>query len=175
MEYQLKQCTEKQLSEIMAIFNEAILNTTALYDYKPRTLEMMQTWYNYKQKGNYKIIGAFDESNTLLGFATYGPFREQPAYKYTVEHSIYVRSDKRGNGLGKTLLEKIINEVEEQDYHLLVGVIDASNSVSIHLHKMEGFVFCGLIKESGFKFGKWLDVAFYQKTLKTPKNPEDDC
>jgi len=174
MEFQLKQCTEKQLPEILEIFNEAILNSTALYDYKTRTIEMMYAWYDDKLNGNYPIIGAFNQDDTLLGFATYGMFRVRPAYKYTVEHSVYVRSDMRGHGIGKVLLKEIIKKAEEQDFHVLVGGIDASNTVSIKLHEKEGFVFCGLIKQAGYKFGKWLDLAFYQLILKTPEYPEED-
>ena len=174
MEFQLKPCTEKQLPEILDIFNDAILNSTALYDYKVRTMETMNAWYADKLSHNSPVIGAFDENDLLLGFATYGMFRVRPAYKYTVEHSVYVRSDKRGQGLGKALLREIISKAEEQDYHVLVGVIDASNAVSIKLHENEGFVLSGIMKETGYKFGKWLDAAFYQLILKTPANPVEE-
>jgi len=168
---QLRPCTEQQLPEILDIYNDAILNTTALYDYKIRTLDMIHAWYADKQKGNYPVVGAFDENNILLGFSTYGKFRVQPAYKYTVEHSVYVRSDKRGYGTGQILLNEIIKKAEEQDFHVIVGAIDASNIISIKLHEKEGFEFCGLIKQSGYKFGQWLDLAFYQLILKTPGTP----
>jgi Sortase and related acyltransferases len=171
MEFQIKPCTEKQLPEILDIFNDAILNSTALYDYKIRTMEMMNAWYADKQKRNYPIVGAFDENDSLLGFSTYGQFRVQPAYKYTLEHSVYVHPNMRGFGLGKILLREIIKKAEEQDYHVIVGAIDASNVVSRQLHEKEGFEFCGFIKQSGYKFGKWLDLALYQLTLKTPENP----
>ena len=171
MEFQLKSCTEKQLPEILDIFNDAILHSTALYEYKTRTIERMHAWYADKLRGNYPIIGAFDETGTLLGFSTYGQFRVQPAYKYTLEHSVYVRSDKRGDGLGKILLHEIVKKAEEQNYHLLVGVIDASNTVSRKLHENAGFILTGILKESGYKFGEWLDVALYQLTLQTPENP----
>ena len=171
---QLKPCTEKQLPEILAIFNDAILNSTALYDYKIRTMEIMYAWYDDKLAHDYPVIGAFDENDTLLGFGTFGMFRVRPAYKYTVEHSVYVRSDKRGLGIGKILLREIIKKAEQQDFHVLVGVIDASNEVSIKLHENEGFVLNGIIKEVGYKFGKWLDAAFYQLTLKTPVEPNED-
>jgi L-amino acid N-acyltransferase len=167
---QLKSCTEKQLPEILDIFNDAILHSTALYDYKIRTMETMHAWYADKVNHNYPIVGAFDENNLLLGFATYGMFRVRPAYKYTVEHSVYVRPDKRGEGIGKVLLNEIIKKAEEQNFHVMVGVIDASNSVSIKLHENEGFVLTGVMKEVGYKFGKWLDAAFYQLILKTPEN-----
>lgn len=174
MDFQLKPCTEKQLPEILDIFNDAILNSTALYDYKTRTMETMNTWYADKLKGNYPIVGAFDENDTLLGFATYGMFRVRPAYKYSVEHSVYVRSDKRGHGVGKVLLREIIKKAGEQNFHVMVGVIDASNGVSLKLHENEGFILTGIMKEVGFKFGKWLDAAFYQLILKTPENPTEE-
>ena len=168
---ELRPCTEQQLPEILDIFNDAILNSTALYDYKTRTLDMMQAWYADKQIGNYPIVGAFDENNLLLGFSTYGMFRVRPAYKYSIEHSVYVRPDKRGQGLGKILLKEIIKKAQEQNFHTLVGVIDASNTVSMKLHEAEGFVLTGIMKEVGYKFGKWLDAAFYQLILETPEFP----
>ena len=174
MDYKIGLCGEKQLPEILEIFNEAIINTTALYDYKPRTLDVIQNWYSQKQKGNYPVIGAFDEGGSLLGFATYGPFRERPAYKYTIEHSVYIRTDVRGRGLGTILLKEIIKQAEKQDYHVMIGGIDASNTESVKLHEKEGFVYCGLIKQAGFKFGKWLDLLFYQLILKTPEHPVED-
>ncbi len=174
MNYQLKPCTEKQLSEILAIYNDAILNSTALYEYRTRTLDVINVWYADKLKDGYPIVGAFDADNTLLGFASYGKFRVQPAYKYAVEHSVYVRPDKRGAGLGKVLLHEIVKKAEEHGFHVLVGVIDAKNKISIKLHEQEGFVLSGIIKESGYKFGKWLDAAFYQLTLKTPAKPMED-
>ena len=173
MKYILRPCTEQQLPEILDIFNEAILYSTALYDYKPRTMEVMVKWYEEKQNGNYPVVGIFDHANALLGFATYGSFRARPAYKYTIEHSVYVRFDKRGLGIGSILLKEIIKIAEENNFHVLIGGIDASNQVSIRLHEKEGFEFCGLIKQSGYKFGKWLDLAFYQLILKTPEFPEE--
>jgi L-amino acid N-acyltransferase len=174
MNFRIGLCTEEQLPEIMEIFNEAILHSTALYDYKPRTMEFMNNWYAEKQSGNYPVIGLFDSTDLLLGFASYGSFRIRPAYKYTVEHSVYVRVDQRGKGIGSELLKEIIRLAETQDYHVLIGGIDASNQVSIHIHEKQGFVFNGIIYEAGFKFGRWLDLAFYQLILKTPKNPVED-
>jgi len=174
MEFIIKPCDEKQLPEIREIFNEAILNSTALYDYKLRTMEIMDIWYAEKQTGNYPVIGVFDHDNLLLGFATYGSFRSRPAYKYSVEHSVYVKSDQRGKGIGTLLLKEIVKTAQEQEYHVLVGGIDASNLESIRLHQKEGFVFNGIIREAGYKFGRWLDLAFYQLILKTPLNPQED-
>ena len=87
---------------------------------------------------------------------------------------MYVRHDKRGTGIGKMLLKEIIKKAEEQNFHVMVGVIDATNEVSIKLHEKEGFVHTGTMKEVGYKFGKWLDAAFYQLTLKSPENPNEE-
>jgi len=171
MEYQIKPFTKAQLPEILEIFNDAILNSTCMYEYKPRTLEDMIKWYDDKVKGNYPLIGLFDKQGTLLGFGTYGPFRVRPAYKYTIEHSVYIRADMRGKGYGKILLKEIIECAIREDYHTIVAGIDADNKISIILHEKSGFEFAGTIKQAGFKFNRWLDLSFYQLILKTPIAP----
>lgn len=128
-------CTHAAHAEaILAIFNEAIATSTALYDYQPRTADSMVAWFAAKAAGNYPVIGAIDPDGTLLGFASYGPFRAFPAYKYSVEHSIYVHREHRGQGLGRALLERLVEAARAQDLHMLVGVIDMANSGSIALH-----------------------------------------
>jgi L-amino acid N-acyltransferase len=170
----IKPCTVSQLPEILDILNEAIIHTTAIYDYKPRDMDYMHAWFAEKQSGNYPVLGIFDHKDALLGFVTYGAFRNRPAYKYSVEHSLYVRSDFRGKGLGRLLLKEIVREARNRQYHVLVGGIDASNTISIRLHESEGFVRCGIIREAGYKFGRWLDLAFYQLILKTPDDPQEE-
>ena len=167
-------CEPKRHAEpILAIFNDAILNSTVLYDYRPRTIEMMTAWFEAKAKGKFPVIGIENDSGDLLGFGSYGTFRAWPAYKYSVEHSVYVDARFRGRGIGKRLLQEVIAAAQGQDYHVLVGGIDAANAVSIRLHESLGFVHCGTIRQVGFKFGRWLDLAFYQLTLSTPVNPID--
>jgi phosphinothricin acetyltransferase len=158
---------------ILAIFNDAIANSTALYDYRLRTDADMRSWFDAKELRNYPVICAENDSGELLGFASYGPFRERPAYKYTVEHSVYVDARHRGLGVGRKLLEAVIAAAERQDHHVLVGGIDAANVVSIRLHEKLGFTSCGIVRQAGFKFGRWLDLAFYQLILKTPAAPVD--
>jgi L-amino acid N-acyltransferase YncA len=158
---------------ILGIFNEAIANSTALYDYKPRAPETMVGWFEAKNKGRYPVIGIEDADGTLAGFGSYGAFRAWPAYKYTVEHSIYIDTRFRGRGHGRTLLEALVAAATRQDYHVMVGGIDASNAASIKLHESLGFTHSGTIAQSGFKFGRWLDLAFYQKILATPASPVD--
>ncbi len=167
-------CTyDAHAASILEIFNDAILNSTALYEYKPRTMETMALWFKAKAGGNFPVIGAVDEAGTLLGFASYGTFRAFPAFKYSVEHSVYVHPKHRGKGLGRALLLKVIDAARAQDLHVLIGGIDTENAGSIALHESLGFTHSGTIKEAGFKFGRWLDLAFYQLKLDTPAQPVD--
>lgn len=167
-------CTPEDHAEpILAIFNEAIANSTAVYEYQLRTPQSMVSWFEDKKAGRYPVIGAVDEAGVLMGFATYGVFRARPAYKYSVEHSVYVHKDHRGKGLGRVLLQQIIDAARAQDYHVMVGGIDMANTGSIALHEKLGFSHVGTIRQAGFKFGRWLDLGFYQLLLETPKQPVD--
>ncbi|AIR71222.1 MULTISPECIES: GNAT family N-acetyltransferase [Dickeya] len=168
-------CDEAEhASAILAILNEAIVNSTALYDYVPRPAQAMAAWFNAKRAGGFPVVGAVDTSGQLLGFASWGTFRAFPAYKYTVEHSVYVHHAHRGRGLGKILLNELIRRAHEAQLHVLVGCIDAANSASIGLHTQLGFTHAGTFMQVGFKFGHWLDAAFYQLNLDTPAQPQDN-
>ena len=169
----LAPCTRAHAPEILAIFNDAILHTTALYDYKPRTTEFIAAWFDTKERGNFPVLGAFTDDGSLAGFATYGTFRAFPAFKYSVEHSVYVHAAQRSGGIGKALLHALIAEATTQNYHTLVGAIDSTNAASVRLHTSLGFVPCGRIAEAGYKFGRWLDLDFYQLILPTPTKPTD--
>lgn len=170
----LVECTfARHAQAILAILNDAILTSTALYDYKARTMDNMTSWFQAKTAGNFPVIGIENEAGDLMGFASYGTFRAYPAYKYSVEHSIYVDKRFRGLGLGETLLRLLIERARQGQMHLLIGAIDAANEGSIALHRKLGFVHSGTITQAGFKFGRWLDVAFYQLTLDAPAEPVD--
>ena len=160
-------------SAILAIFNDAIVTSTALYEYKPRTPEIMRAWFENKRKGSFPVIVAEDDASQLLGFGSYGTFRAFPGYKYTVEHSVYVDAAARGRGIGRAILNELIQLAQKNNYHVLVGVIDTTNTASIRLHESLGFTRCGHVRDVGFKFGRWLDVAFYQLILPTPAHPID--
>lgn len=167
-------CTfDDHATPILEILNDAIVNSTALYDYKPRTIDNMVSWFRTKDAGRFPVIGAVDERGTLMGFASYGTFRAWPAYKYSVEHSIYIHAAHRGQGLGFKLMQQLIEAAAAQNYHVMVGGIDVTNASSIALHERLGFTHAGTIREAGFKFGRWLDLAFYQKILATPAIPVD--
>jgi phosphinothricin acetyltransferase len=167
-------CTEaRHAGAILAILNEAIVNSTALYDYHPRPPESMVTWFATKRNNDFPVIGVEDDAGELLAFASYGTFRAFPAFKYSVEHSIYVRVDQRGAGLGRLLLQRLIGVARERGVHTLIGGIDMDNPGSIALHTRFGFEHAGTIRQAGFKFGRWLDLGFYQLLLETPLAPVD--
>jgi len=119
---------------ILAILNDAIVTSTALYDYQPRPLTSMTGWFKSKEEAKYPVVGAVDDKGTLLGFASYGGFRAWPAYKYSVEHSVYVHKGQRGKGVGIALLRHLIQIAIRQQYHTLIGGIDVANKASIALH-----------------------------------------
>jgi L-amino acid N-acyltransferase len=158
---------------ILEILNDAIVSSTALYDYRPRELASMTGWFEAKRAGGFPVWGAIDDAGTLLGFASYGSFRGWPAYKYSVEHSVYVGREQRGRGVGSALMQRLIQSAVEQQVHTLIGGIDASNTDSVAFHEKLGFVHAGTIKQAGFKFERWLDLAFYQLILPTPADPRD--
>jgi len=166
-------CDRSFSEPIRAIFNDAIQNSTALYEYVPRMPERMATWFDAKEQGKYPIVGAVTESGELMGFASYGAFRMFPAYKYTVEHSVYVAAPFRRRGVGRRLLQEIIAAAQRQGYHALIGAIDSNNATSIALHRSLGFQPAGTLRQVGFKFGQWLDLDFYQLLLPTPSQPVD--
>jgi len=173
-EYTFVPCTfERHAAAILDILNDAIVNSTALYDYKPRQMQNMVTWFEAKRAGNFPVIGIEDAKGTLLAFGSYGTFRAFPAYKYTVEHSVYVHKDQRGQGLGPRIMQAVIEAAKTQQVHALVGAIDAANAASIALHERLGFKHVGTLPQVGFKFGRWLDLAFYQLLLETPDKPVD--
>src|SRR4051794_32818228 len=160
---QFVSCTyARHAPAILEIFNDAILHSTALYDYRPREPESMVGWFKSREAGAYPVIGVESETGELLGFASYGSFRAFPAYKYSVEHSVYVKKDQRGLGIGLALMEKLIEAARKQDLHVMVGGIDAANAASIALHHKLGFEHAGTVRQAGFKFGRWLDLAYYQ-------------
>jgi len=166
-------CDRAHSGAVLAILNEAIENSTALYDYRVRTPAMMDAWYDAKEQARHPIIGVVNAAGQLLGFGSYGPFRAWPAYKYSVEHSLYVERAHRGQGIGRLLLAELIAAATLQDYHMLIGGIDAQNTASIALHRRLGFEQCGHIRHAGFKFNRWLDLTLHQLLLKTPAHPAD--
>lgn len=157
---------------MLDIYNEVIVNTTAVYQYQPHTLEMRQAWFNTKQQEGFPVFVA-QEGNTILGLSTIGTFRAWQAYKYSVENSIYVAASARGKGIGGLLMPPIIEAARQMDMHTIIAGIDAGNDTSIRLHQRFGFEEVAHFKQVGYKFGRWLDLKFLQLILNTPAKPTE--
>lgn len=168
----IREATEKDLVDILEIYNDAIVNTTAVYAYKVHTLEERKQWYDKKKQEGHPLL-VIEKSGKVVAFATFGSFRAWPAYKYTIEHSVYVHAAYRNQGLALQLMKELIAIANARGYATLVAGIDAANQGSIKLHEKIGFTYSGVIKKAGYKFGKWLDLAFYQLELNGPKTPTE--
>ncbi|THD32120.1 MAG: N-acetyltransferase family protein [Flavobacterium johnsoniae] len=166
MEIHIRTARIEDAEAILEIVNDAILNTTAIYDYDVRTLNEQLDWFREKGQQNFPVIVATDENDKVLGFGTYGSFRLKAGYKFTVEHSVYVREGFSGKGIGKLILSELIEVAKKQKLHTIIGLIDTDNAGSIAFHEKFGFEKAGVLKEAGYKFEKWLDVQLMQLLLK---------
>jgi L-amino acid N-acyltransferase len=160
----IKEATEADLPAILEIYNDVIVNTTAVYDYNPHTIVMRQQWFETKQQQGFPVFVA-EENGEVSGFCSIGPFRAWAAYQYTVENSIYVAAAARGRGIAKLLMPPLIEAARQLKLHTMVAGIDASNEASIALHKKFGFTEVAHFKEVGYKFNRWLDLKFLQLIL----------
>ena len=164
MEINIRPYKTEDTQAILDIINHNILHSTALYDYKIRSLEQQQKILEEKLDKNFPVIVA-ELDGKVIGFGMYSEFRFREAYKFTVEHSVYVNKDYNGKGIGKQLLQELISLARLQKLHTMIAVIDAENQGSVEFHEKFGFKTVGIIKESGFKFDHWLDSVFMQLIL----------
>ena len=164
MSIEIRSYTENDCQAILEIINYNILNSTALYDYNIRTLDQQKAIFEDKLTKNFPIIVAV-ENEIVVGFGYYSEFRFREAYKFTVEHSVYAHQNHQGKGIGKILLTELIRLAKAQNIHTMIGVIDAENTGSISFHEKFGFEQVGFIKDSGYKFDRWLHSVFVQLML----------
>jgi phosphinothricin acetyltransferase len=155
---------DSDIPHILEIINHNILHSTSLYDYSPRTLERQTELLAEKTAKNFPVFVA-ELDGQVAGFGMYGEFRFREAYRFTVEHSVYVAEAFKGKGIGGKLLTRLIDEAKSQNLHTMIGVIDAENKESILFHEKYGFKTVGVIKESGYKFDRWLDSVILQLFL----------
>ena len=165
MDINLRNYQIEDTQAILDILNYNILHSTALYDYNVRTYEVQLAMLEDKVKKGFPIIIA-EVNGAVAGFGMYGELRFKEAYKFTVEHSVYVSNDYQGKGIGKLLLKELIAAAKEQGIHTMIAVIDSENQNSVDFHEKFGFETVGLIKESGWKFERWLHSVFMQLILK---------
>jgi L-amino acid N-acyltransferase YncA len=163
----IRDAREADLAAMLAIYNDAVLTTTAVYDYKPRSGEQQTAWFQAKREQSLPVLVA-DDGETVVGFASYGPFRPWPAYLHSVENSLYVAPGQRGRGIGSLLLPALIRRAADRGLHTMVAGIDATNEASLRLHARFGFERVALFREVGWKFDRWLDLAFLQLMLGRP-------
>jgi phosphinothricin acetyltransferase len=157
----IRHANNKDLPQLLAIYNDIIQNTTAVYDYEPHTLAMREAWFKTKEEQGWPVFIA-EEGNRIVGFSSIGPFRAWAAYQYSVENSVYVAAAERGNGIGKLLIPPLIEAAKKKGLHTIIAGVDAANDASIKLHEHFGFKEVAHFREVGWKFERWLDLKFLQ-------------
>ena len=162
---QVRSATHNDLPAILEIYNDAVLTTTASYDYEPRSMEHRVAWFQQHTEQNLPIFVATDSDSRIAGWSSLSRFHDRKGYQFTVENSVYVAEAERGRGIGKLLLAPLIASARERRLHAIIAVIDADNVASIRLHARFDFVEVGRFKQVGFKFGRWLDVVYMERLI----------
>ena len=164
----LSLATRADIPEILGIYNEVIRNSTAVYQEVELSAERGENWFAAKLASGFPFLVARDDSG-VTGFGSFGEFRAWPCYRNSVEHSVHVRADRRGLGIGRTLVMELMSRAAAMNKHVMIAGIDADNAASISLHTKLGFTRAGHFHEVGFKFGRWLDLVFLQCLLPATK------
>ena len=160
----LRDASFADVAAVTAITNQAIAHTTSNWNVGPTTEAARLSWMQERQARGFPVWVA-EREGEILGFCTYGDFRANSGYRYTVEHSLYVLPHAQGQGLGRQMLAALVDHAKASTIHIMVGCIDAQNETSRILHERQGFVQTGLMPQAGRKFGRWLDLLIMQKTL----------
>jgi phosphinothricin acetyltransferase len=169
---QIRDATVGDAAGIMAIYNDAVVNTTAIWNELIVDEANRAAWLADRRRAGYPVLVAVGEAGTILGYASFGDWRAWDGYRHTVEHSVYVRSDARGGGIGKALMMVLIERARVIGKHVMIAGIEAENAGSMRLHQKLGFEYAGHLREVGAKFGKWLDLIFLQLMLDTRSDPD---
>jgi phosphinothricin acetyltransferase len=153
------------LPGILAIYNQVIETSTAVYELAPVPLSERRRWYEARLSEGYPVLVAGDGAE-IVGFSSFGPWRGAwPGYRYTVEHSVHVKAEHRGRGVGRQLLTSLFPLALELEKHVMIAGVDAGNEASLRFHETLGFERVAHFKEVGHKFGRWLDLVFLQRWL----------
>ncbi len=161
----VRRATRADLSDIHDIYNDAVSNTTASYDYEPRPFEDRITWFETHEEHGLPMFVAEDERQQILGWSSLSRYHDRKGYQFTVENSVYVAAAHRGRGVGKLLMPPLVESAQALGLRAIIAAIDAENKISIRLHEQFGFVQVGHFKQVGFKFGRWLDVVYLERLL----------
>jgi phosphinothricin acetyltransferase len=157
----IEDATAADFEPVLSIYNEVIRNTTAVYSDAEFDAASGRTWFETKLSSGFPFLVARDAAG-VAGFGAFGAFRAWPCYRHSVEHSVHVRADRRGQGIGRALLRELMARAAGMGKHVMVAAIDTENGASIRLHESMGFERVGRFREVGFKFGRWLDLEFLQ-------------
>lgn len=160
----------KDAGPIAGIYNQAVRDTVAIWNDSEVDVANRRAWIADRQVAGYPVL-VLEEGGEVIGYASYGPYRPFDGYKYSVEHSVYVRSDHHGRGYGRLLMEALIERARKGKVHVMIGGIAAENEGSLVLHKKLGFVETGRMPEVGQKFGRWLDLVFMQLNVDNRREP----
>lgn len=164
MSLTIRFANEADLPALLAIYNDAVENTLAIWNETLVDLENRREWLKSRNRDGFPVLVA-EREEQVVGYSSYGPFRPFEGFRHSSELSVYVASDARGGGIGRALLAELVQEARERKVHVLIAAIEAGNAASIALHKSQGFADCGKLKQVGQKFGRWLDLTFMQKIL----------
>lgn len=164
--YTIRDARPADADGIAAIYNDAVEHTTAIWNEVVVDAENRRAWLTDRQAAGMPVLVAVDETDAVIGYSSYGPWRAFDGYRHTVEHSVYVRDDQRGRGLGEGLMRALIERARAGGIHVLVAAVEAGNTGSIALHEKLGFINTGTLSEVGTKFGRWLDLTFLQLILR---------
>lgn len=167
----IRDAAEADLSALRDIFNDAVLNTTAIWMDNVVDLANRQAWFAARAQQGYPILVAENADGEVVGYASFGDWRPFDGFCHTVEHSVYIRADQRGKGLGPQLLTALIERAKACDKHVMVAAIESGNAASIGLHQRLGFAITGQMPQVGRKFGRWLDLTFMQLLLTPGAEP----
>jgi L-amino acid N-acyltransferase YncA len=160
----IRAANESDLPAILAIYNEAILNQTSIWNDMPAELADRRNWWQTRAAQNYPVLIG-EIGGEVCAYASFGDFRPFQGYRYTVEHSVYVAPPMHRRGIGAMLLGRLIEDATALGKHAMVGGIAADNRASLALHARLGFTETARMPEVGYKFGRWLDLVFVQKIL----------
>ncbi|MCQ4271581.1 GNAT family N-acetyltransferase [Pseudomonas kuykendallii] len=161
----IRDALDADLRGIRDIYNDAVANTTAIWNNYAVDLDNRRAWLADRTALGFPVLVAVNDEGGVLGYSSYGTWRAFDGFRQTVEHSVYVRSDQRGQGLGPKLMQALIERARESGLHVMVAAIESGNAASIRLHERLGFVTTGQMPQVGQKFGRWLDLTFMQLLL----------
>ncbi|UOQ56674.1 N-acetyltransferase family protein [Leucobacter allii] len=175
---EIRDATPAELPGIAAILNEAIARSTAVWSSQQVTAADREAWLAEHERLGYPVLVAVDEAaggREVLGYAAFGAYRGAfDGYRHTVEHSVYVRADRQGLGVGRALMEALVVRARRLGKHVMVAAIDAANTGSIAMHERLGFERAGVLREVGAKFGGWRDLAYLTLALDARDDPDPD-